>query len=792
MKGVHLHELPFGYSHCRLIKNEVDIPIDYEFIDANEKFAEVTGLEYSDIIGERAKYLFGAENVKREQLNLYKDISENSKDKKYVVEEYREIKGKWYKVYMFSEKSGYFTAFFIDETRERRAQEDAEQFFKVNMGLLCIVRTSDGEILRANSEWEELLGYKLNEIEGKSFFEFIHKEDIGVALEAVEKIKNGESISNFINRYRCSNGNYKYFKWRVYPKEEIVYASAIDVTEEKLKESELIKQNQLQNLLMSFSLKYINIPVSEIENGIKEALITVARFVNADRSYIFEYNFEKRTISNSYEWCGDCISSHIEEMQNIPIEYAEVWLEKHLKGEPVLFENINEISDERAYKILKEQNIKSIITLPMIFEGHCAGFIGFDWVNVYHKFTLEEKKLLLVLAQILVNINNRKIMEEKLKEDKINAEKANRAKSEFLSDISHEIRTPMNAIIGFTDIMFDEESDEEKKEMLETIKISGKNLVNLINDILEISKIEAGKMKRYEEELSIKELMGEIDKLLKNSAIQKGLDFVFEISKEVPEFVTGDSLKLKQILTNIIGNAIKFTETGYIKSSVKFLKNEKEKIYLRFIVEDSGAGINEEKKRHIFEKFEQGENFLNKKYEGSGLGLALVKRLTDFLDGEIDIISEIGNGTKVILDIPFKTKMEEEEKINKTLKDEKTRDLKIIMAEDNPANQKVAEIYLRKLNQNVKIVENGQRLIEELEKESYDLILLDIQMPVLNGIEALKIIRNSDKWKKIPVVGISAFGMLEDVEKAVKIGMDDYILKPIQKEEFYEKIRKWM
>jgi len=140
----------------------------------------------------------------------------------------------------------------------------------------------------------------------------------------------------------------------------------------------------------------------------------------------------------------------------------------------------------------------------------------------------------------------------------------------------------------------------------------------------------------------------------------------------------------------------------------------------------------------------------------------------------------------------LKPKWKRRKKINKTLKDEKTRDLKIIMAEDNPANQKVAEIYLRKLNQNVKIVENGQRLIEELEKESYDLILLDIQMPVLNGIEALKIIRNSDKWKKIPVVGISAFGMLEDVEKAVKIGMDDYILKPIQKEEFYEKIRKWM
>lgn len=792
MKGVHLHELPFGYSYCRLIKNEVDIPIDYEFIDANEKFAEITGLEYGDITGERAKYLFGAENVKKEQLNLYKEISENSGDKKYVIEEYREINRKWYKVYLFSEKKGYFTSFFIDETREKRVQEEAEQFFKVNMGLLCIVKTSDGKILRANSEWEELLGYKLNEIEGKSFFEFIHKDDIGAALEAVEKIKNGQSISNFVNRYRCSNGSYKYFKWRVYPKDEIVYASAIDVTEEKLKESELIKQNQLQNLLMSFSLKYINIPVSDIESGIKGALTTVAQFVNADRSYIFEYNFEKKTISNSYEWCGEEVSSHIEEMQNIPLEYAEAWLEKHRKGEPVLFENINEISDERVHGILAGQKINSIITLPMIFEEQCVGFIGFDWVKGYHKFTLEEKKLLLVLAQILVNINNRKIMEEKLKEEKINAEKANRAKSEFLSDISHEIRTPMNAIIGFTDILFDQESDEEKREMLETVKISGKNLVNLINDILEISKIEAGKMKRYEEELSIKELIGDIDKLLKNSANQKGLEFDFEISKDVPEFVTGDSLKLKQILTNIIGNAIKFTETGYIKSSVKFLKKEKEKIYLRFIVEDSGAGINEEKKQHIFEKFEQGENFLNKKYEGSGLGLALVKNLTDFLNGDIDIISEIGNGTKVILDIPFKIRIEEQVKSNQTVNNEKNKALKIIMAEDNPANQKVAEIYLRKLNQTVKIVENGQRLIEELEKESYELILLDIQMPVLNGIEALKIIRNSDKWKKIPVIGISAFGMLEDVEKAIKIGMDDYILKPIQKDEFYEKIRKWM
>ncbi len=790
MRVIHLHELPFGYSYCRLIQNEAEFPIDYEFIYVNQKYAEIIGKKVEEIDGERAKYIFGAENVKKEQLNLLKRITDNKNGS--IVEEYAEIRGKWYKMYVFSEKKNFFTTFLIDETREKTVQEEAEQFFRVNMGLLCMVRVSDGKILKANSEWEKLLGYKLEEIEGKTFFEFIHEEDMTESLEEVEKIKIGEIVSNFVNRYRCSDNSYKYFKWRVYPKDDIVYASAVDITDEKIKEYKLIKQNQLQDLLMKFSLKYINIPINDIENGIKNALITVAEFVNADRSYIFDYNFEKKSMSNSYEWCRAGVSSHIKDMQNIPIEYAASWLEKHGKGEAVLFENISEIENKMIYEILAEQNVKSLITLPLVHEGNCTGFIGFDWVKEFHKFTDEEQKLLLVLSQILVNINNRKKTEELLKEEKLNAEKANRAKTEFLSNMSHEIRTPMNAIIGLTDILFEEEADEEKKEMLETVKISGKNLINLINDILEIAKIESGKMKLHEEEIECVKLIDDIEKMLKNSALQKGVEFITEINKLVPNVIIGDSLKLKQILTNLIGNAVKFTEIGYIKISVELLHIEKRRGNLRFIVEDTGIGINDIKKQHIFEKFEQGENFLNKKYEGTGLGLALVKRLTDFLKGDIDIISEIGKGTKVILDFPFKISMEQQIDLKQYEKKDNSSSLKIIMAEDNAANQKVAEIYLKKMNQNVKIVEDGQQLIDELSKEKYDLILLDIQMPVLNGIEALKIIKNNSEWKKIPVVGISAFGMQEDVEKAVNMGMDDYILKPIQREDFFEKIGRWL
>jgi len=390
------------------------------------------------------------------------------------------------------------------------------------------------------------------------------------------------------------------------------------------------------------------------------------------------------------------------------------------------------------------------------------------------------------------DITERKELEKNLIKSREEAIQASRAKSEFLSNMSHEIRTPLNGIIGFSDILNELDLDEEFKEVSEMIKVSGENLLNLVNDILDISKIEAGKMKVDIEKFELEKVVDNLLKIYETRANNKHLKIIKEYENDIPNFIYGDSLKLTQILNNLISNSLKFTSKGYIKLAVRILEQKENSVLLRFIIEDTGAGINKEKQEKLFEKFEQGEHYLTKKYGGTGLGLSIVKGLIDLLNAKIDVHTELGKGTKFTLDIPFEIREKEQKIIKSTENILIEKKLKIIMAEDVKINQNLVKKILEKNNiKDLIIVEDGQKLIEELEKDSYDIILMDIQMPILNGIEATQIIKKSEKWKNIPVIGLSAFALKENIEKALDVGMDDYISKPVKKEELLEKIYRW-
>lgn len=414
-------------------------------------------------------------------------------------------------------------------------------------------------------------------------------------------------------------------------------------------------------------------------------------------------------------------------------------------------------------------------------NGNLIGYLGVD------KDITKEK---LYEEELIKEIAERKKTEIKLIKTKEEAEAATFSKSLFLAKMSHEIRTPMNGIIGTIDILKDTILTGEQKDFLDIIDVSANNLLSIINDILDISKIEAGKVELENKNFNLYIIVDEIIKLLSFKASEKSLIIHKNISQEVPEFVIGDFVRLKQIIINLMNNAIKFTKKGSITLEIEKTKQVNNKIHLLFRIIDTGTGISEEGQKRLFQEFSQADISITRKYGGTGLGLIISKKLSKLMDGEIGVESKIGTGSTfwftVVLETGSEIKKESEKKPMKE-KQEISKKLSILVAEDNVINQKVAMINLKQLGHNVEIAVNGKMAVDMYNKNKYDLILMDIQMPVLDGIEATKEIRKIEKENnvsdKIKIVAITANAMKEDKNKCLSAGMDDYITKPFKSED---------
>ncbi|PIK13808.1 MAG: hypothetical protein CES88_12535 [Halobacteriovorax sp. JY17] len=384
----------------------------------------------------------------------------------------------------------------------------------------------------------------------------------------------------------------------------------------------------------------------------------------------------------------------------------------------------------------------------------------------------------------LTYYTNKKLVEAKLK-----AESIANLKSNFLANMSHEIRTPLNGIIGFTGILSDIKLPEEAKEQVKYIRECGESLAAIINDILDFSKISAGKLSVVRSNFNVRNCARSTIHIFDHITTSRGIELKVDIEENVPELISGDSLRLKQVLTNLIGNAVKFTEKGSIEVKVILLQKSDLNIKLQFSIRDTGIGISEEALSRLFLSFEQADVSTSRKYGGTGLGLTISKKLIEAMGGEIRVESVEGKGSEFIFTITAQSPTPVVE-VAETLKKkpiERANDRKrILVAEDNKVNQLLVKKLLEKLGyNNYKIVENGQLAIEALNEESFDLILMDIQMPVMDGYEATKTINKYWTTEKRPrIIALSANVMEEDKRKAREVGFDGYIEKPIDIEIF--------
>ncbi|TRX39721.1 CheR family methyltransferase [Flavobacterium restrictum] len=469
----------------------------------------------------------------------------------------------------------------------------------------------------------------------------------------------------------------------------------------------------------------------------------------------------------------------------------------HIEGKS-LFDVLPEIVTSAVPALLHE-----VFTTGKPFNGYellvplmRKGKMEDVYFNFVYQPYMEADKTISGVAVIAYDVTNHVILKDKLIESIANAEQkttiaqdALKAKQQFLSNMSHEIRTPMNAIIGFTNVMLKTELNIQQKECINAVKTSGNALIVIINDILDLAKVNAGKMNFEEKPFHLEQTITEIFHLFEIKCHKKKIALVKEIDTKIPKIVLGDAIRLRQIILNLVSNAIKFTEIGKITLSVKILNEDVQQTTVEFALTDTGIGIPENKLKTIFDNFEQAFDETSRLYGGTGLGLAIVKQLVEHQGGTLILKSELGKGSTFGFVMSFKKTTQEIpiETIVAIDKNNAINNIKVLVAEDMPLNQLLIKIILEDFGFQCDIAENGKIAIEKLQNNTYDIVLMDIQMPEMNGFETTEFIRNKMN-SKIPIIALTADVTTVDIKKSLEVGMNDYISKPIDEKLLYHKI----
>lgn len=646
-----------------------------------------------------------------------------------------------------------------------------------------------GEFIDINDALLYPSGYTKEELSALSYWDLTpidYKKQEAVQLKLLEEEgrygpyekeyirKDGSRYPVLLNgvAYKDANGK------------KLILSVIQDITEIKKAEEQLVSQQKALKALNEINA----LSHKSVKEQLREALKLGLEYLELDMAIISETDYS----DNSYKVLVQHTNNGALE-DDMVFELGNTYCDITLSNYSLVAIDSMEESDYKGHPCYTAFQLESYIGVPLIVDGKTFGTINFSSAQSKGRpFYESEKEFVLLLSRWVNTTFERSQFIESLELAKELAEDAGRAKEAFLTNMSHEIRTPLNGIIGMIRELEKEKSiSEEQQQNVARANRASQHLLRIINNILDLAKIEAGELQLETRHFALKELLADVSSIIRTPAYERGINFEINTDTDLHPYFVGDEIRLKQVLINLAGNSIKFTEEGKVSITVKGgMRSDKEQ-ELKFIISDTGIGMDESYMDKLFQKFQQEDASITRKFGGTGLGMVITKELVDLMDGTIQVKSKKGEGTSIMIKmiLPFgeqqyimeKSSIKEQVSLNKA---------RILLVEDNEMNRLVATNTLAQLDVIIEEAENGQIAIDKLKASSFDLVLMDIQMPVMDGIEATKVIRNQLK-SDIPIIALSANAFKSEIEHSKAIGMNDYITKPFEEKEFVQTVLKY-